>query len=122
MGLGDILELGVAVACLRDALFSERTHLFGYLERNDRGGIGGVSHGIYPLRVLGPPRAFKAGARPGGSVGLGMPFVGQRTYCRTFMAFLCNVFSSGHNLTCPKFGTLAVPLSLSAWRRPSRRG
>src|SRR3954467_9902005 len=46
------------------------------------------------------PGLLRAGARPGGSVGLGMPFVGQRTYYRTFMAFLCNVFSSRHNLTC----------------------
>ena len=38
VALGDVLELGVAVAGLRNALFGERAHLLGNFNGNDGGG------------------------------------------------------------------------------------
>ena len=48
MSFGDILELGIAVAGLRDAFFGERAYLFGNFKR-DHGGeqVGGISHGMH---------------------------------------------------------------------------
>ena len=47
MGLGGILELGVAVAGLRNALLGERTHLLGDFERDHGSGERiGICHFI----------------------------------------------------------------------------
>jgi hypothetical protein len=48
MAFGDILELGVIIAGLRDALFGEGAHLLGYFERYHGGGERvGISHGMH---------------------------------------------------------------------------
>jgi hypothetical protein len=49
MAFGDVLELGVVVAGLGDALFGEGAHLLGNFERDHGGGerIGGIRHGMH---------------------------------------------------------------------------
>jgi hypothetical protein len=48
MSFGDIFELGVVVAGLRDAFFGEGAHLLGNFERHHGGGerVGWIGHGM----------------------------------------------------------------------------
>jgi hypothetical protein len=49
VAFGDVLELGVVVAGLRDALFGEGAHLLGNFERDHGGGerVGWICHGMH---------------------------------------------------------------------------
>src|SRR6202022_1719373 len=104
VALGDILELGVTIASLRNALLGECAHLLGNFERNDRGGerIGGICHGMHPSKWVNDVTPCAPGDQNAGNADLdhsvGMPYIGRLTLNDYIMSILCNAME--RNLRC----------------------
>jgi hypothetical protein len=99
MAFGDILELGVVIAGLRDALFGEGAHLLGDFERDHGGGerVGWISHGMHlsqtGVKNVTPTSTAIKLRTPTWIYAdrvTGMPFVRQPLVNTHIMSILCN--------------------------------